>query len=291
MPVAPKAPQYKRHPLAVIATLVLDAQGKIAAAASGGADTLLVSPSSATNVDANGGSVVRMVDGNTAVLVRVTSAIGLLAADSLRLVYKAEGGREAILANVTASPLGLGETIVLVPNSAFAMSPTDLGLFLRVVQAVPLVPVTVDAVVQAFDVRGPVRVATDVDAVEAIVAAGGSAANAEEVLANPATSSDVLVSGYTPEAIVGSIHNYDTLDHEYQLFVTDGVTAIEISNTATPPSVPARTAQSVVLPALPPGWSLKMSLGEAVATTAPRFIASPTPTNADVARDNQAGAY
>lgn len=288
MPAAPKSPQFKQHPTPLGGSSLLSADSFLVQGAANG-DTLLVAPPSATDTDANGGQVVRMISPTTAVPVRVTNVAGLLLADVFSLVYKAEGGREVVLDSNTGV-VAQGALVTLNPSCFFAMSPNDLGLFLRLTEAVPG-PGRLDASVQVFDVRGPTRSATDVDAVEAIVAAGGSAANAETIFENT-SDSDVEVSIFSEEIASGAILNFDPLTaHTYQLFLTDGTTTIEITNTAVPPSVAAGSSAVLAPIAIPPGWSLKMSLGQAVVTFAPRVVLNTAKTNFDVARNNQAGAY
>lgn len=290
MPVAPKSPQFPNHPIPGIGEYILSAANALAKGVVNGTDVLLVAPPSADDVDANGGSVARQITAETGFVARVTNAAGLLAADSVSLVYKAEGGREVVLDTVTGGVVAQGAVISLFSSSNFFMSPTDLGLFIRLTEAVPATGSIDGVLVGVNDVRGPSVSFVDVTATEAIAAAGGNPNNAQTILENE-DDDTVLVSAFV-ENPLGTIFNYDGVAHTYQLFITDGTTVIEISDTAVPPSLAANSANSFAPPTLPPGWSLKMSIDTTNPITfAPRVCLAPVKTNVSAARDDQAGAF
>lgn len=293
MPTAPKSPQFLQHPVALGGRLLLNAFSYIAEdiLPAPAPDVFLFGPPPATDVDSNGGSVMREISRATTVFFHSVGTTAILATDKIQLVYKAEGGREVVLIEEAAlhNP---GSFFVLPPDCSFVMGPNDVGLFMRIVQAVPLVGPKLDVTVQSFDVRGLRRVATDVTAVQVIAAPGGNVSAADLVYENTTENVvDVLFSDNLLGAYA-AIHNYDDIAHHYQLFVTDGVRVIELSTSFAPGAVvAANSTASFIAPALPPGWGVFMSLGEAVHTFAPRCILSPFQTNLDVARNDQAGAY
>lgn len=291
MAIAPKSPQFRQHPVALGGRSLLNAAAYIGLDVVPGTDVFLFGPPPATDVDSNGGMVVREISQATPIQLHSVGADPILATDLVQVVYKAEGGREVVIAEEAAlhNP---GSAFFLEPDCNFVMSPNDIGVFLRLVQAVAGPSPAFDAVMQSFDVRGLRRIATDISAVEAIVAPGGSAAAADLVYEN--TSDDTVDVFFTDPALMSyaAIHNYDSVDHTYQLFITDGLQTIEISKSFAPGiSVNANRTGLFTLPALQPGWSVRMSLGEDVVDFDPRCIISPFQTNFDVARNDQAGAY
>lgn len=293
MPAAPKSPQYKQHPSALGGgLLLLNANAFIAKDVSPAADVFLFGPPPASDVDSNGGSVARLLSVlHTFLYGRVTNTAGLLATDTVQLVYKAEGGREVILSE-QAGAEAQGEKFLNNIDPTFVMAPTDLGVFVRIAQTVPDPDTRVDILIQSYDVRGVRLLDEDVTAVETPIPAGGGNPNLAQLVYENTTEDTVDVSLVGEEGFFyGCIHNYDDIPHTYQLFVSDGTTTMEISATDTPPTIPANRTESLVLQALPPGWSVRMSIGEAVSTFAPRFIMSPITVNFDVARTDQAGAY
>lgn len=298
MTVAPQSPQFKQHPVALGGFSLLNADVTLVKAAAPGVDTLLIGPPSAY-VDGNGGEIVRLISCLNIFVGRLTAA-AMLINDAISLVYKAEGGREIFLAaQINAQPQG--EKFTLQPLVSFAMSPNDQGLFLRITQAIGTT-LRVDGYMPSYDVRGPVITTTDVTAVDAAPAPGGTGnpANAQVIYENntdavaffgptPALSHTILDGAFDFSA---AILNYDSVGHFYQLFLTDGTTTIEITDTGTLPSVgPKNTTILDQITAVPPGWSLKMSITTPVATRAPRVVLSPVMTNLDVARNDQGGAY
>lgn len=286
MAAAPTPQPFKNHPVQCYGRSVLGFVSAIAENVVHGTDQLLIGPPASSP---NGVTAVE-IGASILGTFRVTNAAGLLAADLVQLVYKAEGGREVVVAEVTGAVIAQGEKGSWnIGVECFLMSPTDIGLFARLVEAVPATG-SFDCVVQAPTVRGPVRVATDVDAVEAIVAAGGNPANADTILESTEDGS-VLVSIFGEENTYGVIHNYDSVAHTYQLFISNGTLTIEISDTDTPPSVAAGEMAGIEIPSLPPGWSALMSIGEAIVDFAPRVILGPSSVNLTPTRTNQGGAF
>lgn len=286
MSVAPASPQFKQHPLVLGGGIALLSGNSVLVddVAPVPADDTLVIPPPPAYVDGNGGKVVRLLTIST-FLGRVKASVALLAADKIQLIYKAEGGREIVLGSQNG-PLAAGATFSVF-CADIIMSPTDLGVFLRVTQAVPTGLPRISGTIFFANMRGPVLSASeDVTAVQAIVVgADGDPSLAQLVYTND-TDSDVDL------ALNAFLLNFDPITaHTYQAFISDGTTTIEISNTAVPPSVAAGAIGNVVAPSIPPGWSLYLSLGQAVVTFAPRFMLVQNTTNLDVARNDQGGAF
>ena len=276
MPVAPAPQPFLKHPLPSLLTHLLAADLGVVKGALN-ADFLLVPPPSADDVDTNGGSVVRSLLGS--VYVRNSGAAPTAAVTDVQLVYKAEGSKEVLLANLPAAVLAVGAATTLTPTFNPILKPTDRGIFLRVANVA-----TVDAFANFGDLRGPALVEADLtDALSTVLA---NAAAAVTLLPTP--------TGYGAGF---GVENFDTVAHTFHIFLTDGTTTIELTDTAVPVSVAAGAAAVLPLagngfaPVLPPGWSLKAQLGEAVTTTDPRISFGYVPTNEAPARDDQAGAY
>lgn len=284
MPVAPKSPQFKQHPFTLGGGIILLDSNNVLVdnvAPVPAADTLVVPPPPAY-VDGNGGKVVRLLTLSN-FSGRVKAPTGLLIGDTVQLIYKAEGGREVVMGTKTG-PVAPGETFNV--NAAdIIMSPTDLGVFLRFTEAIPTGVPLISGLIPYADMRGPLATVDDITAVEAIVAGGDGNVSAAQLLYTNDTESDVAFN------LNSFLINFDDVAHTFQVFVSNGTKTIEISDTDTPVSIAAGAIGFLSAPSLPPGWSIFVSLGEAVSTFAPRAMLINNTTNLDVARNTQAGAY
>jgi hypothetical protein len=290
MPAAPTPQPFKNHPVPFIGFNTLATSPSLLKGAVGG-DFLLVPPPSAANVDANGGSVQRFF---AFASIRNAGSAPTAAVTDVQLIYKAESGLEVLLANLTAAVFTVGETQLLgtLFSAPILLAPTDRGIFLRVTGAIA--GLAIDAQTFYSDVRGPVRAALDVTAVDPAVApAGGNPALAQTLLTQ-AVAGSVSYPGISLPVHV--LVNFDTVAHKFHVYLTDGTSTIELTNTASPVPVAPNTVVPLstlcVVPALAPGWSVKISLAVVgVAVRAPRVITGYTQTNETPARNDQAGAY
>ena len=286
MPVAPKAQPFKKHPLPNIGFNILAAAPALVKGAIN-EDVLLIPPPSADDVDTNGGSVQRLV--SNAVMVRNSGAVATSAVTNVQVIYKAEGGREALVGNLPAAVLATGASAIIAVPAPFLLSSADLGVFLRVANVA-----TVDAATAFADVRNPFRTSADITSVDgAISPANGNPALAQ-LLLELAADAEVIVQGLMGMC---AIANFDSAAHTFHLYFSDGTNTIELTDTATPVSIGAGVMAVLPMPGnglmpwLADGWSLKGSIGEAVVTKAPRVLFGYIPTNEAPARDDQSGAF
>ena len=284
MPAAPAPQQFKKHPLPFLLMNVLAGAPSLVKGAFNG-DFLLVPPPSADDVDANGGSVVRAVIAPFG--VRNAGTADTVAATDVQLVYKAEGGREVVLANLNPAVLVQGAITFMQPAMTPLLSPNDQGIFLRVTGAIA--GLLIDASGTYADLRGPQRTTVDVNVVSPA---------APQTVAEGTEEGAVLYNTFIAAGF--GIANFDTVAHTFHIFLDNGTDTIELTNTAVPQSIPAGfafplplagSAAGQAIPALAEGWSLKVSLGEAVVTKAPRVFTGYVSTNEGPARNDQAGAY
>ena len=277
MPAAPRPNPFKQHPLPGLLSQVLGG-GSTLVKDGLNADYLLVPPPLSTDVDTNGGAVVRSLGGS--VPLRNSGGVNIVAND-VQIVYVAEGGREVVLAATGAGPLVPGASTTLTPAFNPILKPTDLGVFLRVSNTSE-----VDAFAIYNDSRRGFRYAADITALDP----------ATNVVITNDSDFDMLIAG--PLAPGFGIANFDDISHEFHIYLTDGTDTIELTNTAVPVTIAAGACLYLPLagtgfpPALPPGWSISASLDtDAVSTIAPRIHFGYAKTNAATVRDDQAGAY
>jgi hypothetical protein len=258
------------HPIpAIRAAHGLGSNSKIVKAATSG-DFLLVAPPSA---DPNG--IVSRLTLPASVRLLTDPGEGGLAAGAVQLIYKAEGGREALLQQNSGGELQ-GDVFRL--DGSLILKTTDLGIFLRVSAAA-----TVDAICDSVDLRGADRIAADITAIFP---------NKQTVVANT-EEGQVLVGTALEgvEDVIGALFNFDGNAHVVRVFVSDGTNEFELPSL----TVPAGETSSLNISTLtlPEGWSLKacLDVGDAVPTLAPRLQFGMQYTNAAPVRTNQGGAY
>ncbi len=274
---------FPQHPIDINARKILGAASSPLYAGATVGDYLVIPPPPAST----SGVVQREVSYKNACVGLRAYTVGA----SAGLIYKAENGREALVGSVGA--VGAFSAITLAPTVDFIMSSSDRGVYVRISGVDSW-----DIFGQYADIRGLVRTAVDVTAVDpAAPNTAGDPALAQLLLMS-AVDDGALVMPFQEPGVARSfatIMNFDDVGHNYRVYLSNGTDAIEITSTGN--SFIAAGASdfiasaTVPMPVLPEGWSLKMSLAEAVSTIAPRVIFGYQPTNDVPVLSNQGGAY
>jgi hypothetical protein len=195
---------------------------------------------------------------------------------SVLIVYKKATGEEVVLYD--AGALADGSAAVLLQPPTLFLTSVDLGVFLRVTNDVALTNFTGYSFWE--DVRAGGRQDTAIeDTNKTIVLDGARDGNARFPL------------GEMAQLVPVQFFNFDTIPHNFTFFVSDGVSDVELISLVVGAGL-ANPGTALIDPvALPPGWSLKVKMLEAVATRAPFVLAAYVDTNLSPVRQDQGGAY
>lgn len=200
--------------------------------------------------------------------------------DLFLLIYKNSAGDEVVIATSGAGTgLAAGESLELQPSVPFLLTSADQGVFLRRADAVAIL---LNAHNRYFDIRDVTRVSAN--------------------LANAAPQT--LLSGiqgkarlFTPKLSelddsYAAIANFDSVDHNVEVYLSDGVNTIQITQLSG--LVPAGTMTpipSFAMPTLLEGWSVSARVVEDIVSAPCTAIFGYTDTNLSPVRSNQGGAY
>lgn len=248
-------------------------------------DTLVIPPPPPSP----NGVVARLIDLDTAFKLLNSSGIEVIDVDApnFQLIYKNASAEESILVS-SSSALPSGEAEDLTPEASFLLGPTDLGIYLRIldIQEDGPVPFTgsLDGYVSYFDVRDIHRSQFDLTTEFQTVLTGeqGKMLFFTRV-------------GEEGSRLTATVANFDSIAHTIEARLSDGVITIPLPHVASSP-IDIGTVGQLGL-SYPPtlslleGWTLDIRTTVDAATRPCRLLLGHTDTNLSPVRTNQGGAY